>query len=53
MKKTMKKVCAGMLCATLALTLTTPVTKGLMKPDTSASADVQYDGDFVYKNTTF
>lgn len=53
MKKTMKKVCAGMLCATLALTLTTPVTKGLMKPDTSASADVQYDGDFVYKNKTF
>ena len=53
MKKSMKKVCAGILCATMALALTTPVTKGLMKPETSVEAEVQYDGEVVYKNRTF
>lgn len=51
MKKKMKKVCAGILCAALALTVMVPTTK--VDDIVSVVAEEDHDGEFTYNGRRY
>ncbi|HAV90156.1 MAG TPA: hypothetical protein DCW44_02645, partial [Eubacterium sp.] len=51
MKKKIKKVCAGILCATLALTVMVPTTK--VEDVVTVAAEENYDGEVIYNGRTY
>ena len=51
MKKKMKKVCAGILCAALALTVMVPTTK--VEDVVTVAAEENYDGKVTYCGRTY
>jgi len=53
MRKSVKVVCASVLCAVMAFTGTVPFKNITTKPKTTVSAEGEYDGEFTYQKRTF
>ena len=53
MRKSVKVVCASVLCAVMAFTGTVPFKNITTKPKTTISADGEYDGEFTYQKRRY